>query len=250
MLQELNNFFSKTPTRPALAAILIEGLLSQLRNLAPNFSEHSQIYHKLLIQQHKLGWHQIFLGRLAVEWRELQDDFLSTISNRKKEHSGKTWVLSIITIIWKHLYNNWKDRNDAQHGVDAATREIAKYKQAITETKALYALRMKVQPRDQDLFYRNIDEHMLKEPTSNGLRQWLNTWKAVLLQSMKNGDRTGSNRIHPITNFYVRQNIQQGATTNINNNNPTPRLRGMTTPIPTSSVTRAINTAIDTLLQT
>jgi hypothetical protein len=203
-----------------------------------------------LAQQHKLGWHQIFLGRFAVEWRDLQDNFLSNSRDRKKEHSGKTWILSIVSIIWKHMQSNWQERNDAQHGVDSATREIAQYKQAITETKSLYALKRKVQPRDQDLFYRNIDEHMIKEPTSTGLQQWLNTWKAVILQSMKDGDCTGSNRILPITNFYTRQTTTRESHTS----NPTllqaiPR-REILPPIPTSSATQAINAAIDALLHT
>ena len=189
------------------------------------------------------------VGKIRYGMEGIPNDFLSSIPSTKRENSGRTWILSIITIIWKHMHNNWTARNDARHGVDSATREAVKYKQAITETKSLYALRRKVQPRDQDLFYTNIDEHMLKEPTSTGLRQWLNTWKSVLLQSMKDGDRTGSNQIQPLTRFYPRQQPHQDSTTTNNTITQGTRIRQVQTPIPTSSVTRAINSAIATLLR-
>jgi hypothetical protein len=221
MMQELDIYIRKNHTRPALASILKEVILSQLRNLSPTFSEHPALYHKLLNQQHRIGWHQLFLGRFATEWRILQDDYLTTIPSKKREHSGTIWVLSITTIIWKHMRSNWDERNGAQHGIDAATREATKYAQAFAETTALYSIRGQVTPRDRDLFYTTLEEHKLKEPTATGLRQWLNTWKPVILQSIKNSDRTGSHRIQTITNFYTRTNNTQ--TTNNRNlpNNPT-----------------------------
>jgi hypothetical protein len=201
LMKDIDKYINSNPTRPALASILKESILAQLRNSRPTFGEHSAIYHKLLLQQHQIGWHQIFLGRFAEEWRVLQDDFLTSVTNRKRQHSGTLWVLNITTIIWKHMRQNWDDRNDAQHGIDAETREAAQYSQALAETMVLYEKRHTVQPCDRDLFYLNMEEHKEKEPSATGLRQWLSTWKPVILQSMKEGTRTGSNRIRSITNF-------------------------------------------------
>ena len=41
-----------------------------------------------------------------------------------------------------------------------------------------------------------------KEPTACGLRQWLNTWKPLLLRSIQDGITTGTNCTHSICNFF------------------------------------------------
>ena len=76
------------------------------------------------------------------------------------------------------------------------------YDHALTKAIALYALRAGVLPRDRDVFYPSIDIHKIKEPSATGLRQWLNTWKPVILQSIKDGTRTGTTRVQSLTRMF------------------------------------------------
>ena len=175
MLLELQTFFTKIPTRPALADILHEGISSWLSNIQPNFTTTSSLYHKLIRDQFRIGWKQIFLGRFVKEWCSLQEDYLSTLNSSKTNYSGTTWCTGVIDILWKYIRNNWDDRNAAQHGDDPITREIALYSQAQRETEHIYALKSKVLPRDITLFYESLQTHWDTETTSTGLHQWLST---------------------------------------------------------------------------
>ena len=81
-------------------------------------------------------------------------------------------------------------------------REQAQYAQAQQETEEIYSQRSLVQPRDWDVFYRNTNEHFQKEATARWLKQWLNTWKPLILRSIHEGTATGTNRNHSICDFY------------------------------------------------
>ena len=60
-------------------------------------------------------------------------------------------------------------------------REQAQYAQAQWETEEIYSQCSLVQPRDWDVFYSNTNEHFQKESMARGLKQWLNTWKPLIL---------------------------------------------------------------------
>ena len=63
-------------------------------------------------------------------------------------------------------------------------REQAQYAQTQRETEEIYLQRSLVQPRDWDVFYSNTNEHFQKESMAHGLKQWLNSWKQLILQSI------------------------------------------------------------------
>jgi hypothetical protein len=105
-------------------------------------------------------------------------------------------------LFWKHLHINWLARNDDLHGVDAVSREAALVTLAQQETTTIYSLRDQVLPRDRELFYATLDIHFQKEPSSRGLRQWLFTWKPVILQSVKDSKRLNTARTRSIRTYF------------------------------------------------
>jgi hypothetical protein len=203
---ELQIFLDQNNTRPALADILQDSLHCWLADHPVVLSGYPTLFTSLIEKQNAVGWDQLLLGRFVLEWKELQEDYLSTLSKRDKHQTGTTWVTQVNTIIWKHVYLNWKHRNSVQHGVDAASREAILLDSAKRETEALYDIRDEVLPRDHDLYYGTIDEHMERETTSRGLRQWLNTWKPVLLHSVKEGKRLGTNGMRSIRQYFQNTN--------------------------------------------
>ncbi len=185
LIRDIRGFCSRFPTRPALQQILIEGLQAWSSQSHHVFTSFPQLYNALIRNQSKIGWDQILLGRFVLEWRELQDDFLCTYRNKKKQHTGLTWVTGVTQIIWRHVYQQWEKRNKAQHGEDRTQREQILIDRAKRATAALYEVRHNVLPRDRDCFYSTLEEHYEYERTSTGLNQWLRTWKPVILQSIK-----------------------------------------------------------------
>lgn len=100
-----------------------------------------------------------FSCRLVTEWIEVQEEFIRTISNRKPNQSGSTWLQGIITTIWCHVYQEWETWNEARHSHDTESQEIAQYEQAQRETVEIHAIQSKILPEFQDVFYDSIEDH-------------------------------------------------------------------------------------------
>jgi hypothetical protein len=200
---DLTTTLATHKTRPALSALLHQALQFTLCNTPMTTIEFDAIYQPLITRQHSVGWHQLLMGRFVTEWQFLQDAYLSTIpSSNRKRLSGQRWVTTIITLIWHHLHINWLSRNNDLHGVDAISREQALIAIAQQETASLYTLRHQVLPRDRQLFYSTVAIHFEKETTSRGLRQWISTWKPVILQSVKDSARLNTSRTRSIRSYF------------------------------------------------
>jgi hypothetical protein len=89
-----------------------------------------QKYHRLVYDQHKIGWRQLLSGRLSSEWGRLQTDFdynrqqrlqdgfqMDTPARSAKqnhsriERSGPQWTSAIIHKIWELWREAWSQRN-------------------------------------------------------------------------------------------------------------------------------------------
>ncbi len=204
LIKDLSSFFTNFPTRPALKDILIEGIRAWSTQTRHVFTTFPSLYQALLRNQSRsrVGWDQILLGRFVLEWRELQDDFLSTYPRKKSRHSGLTWVTGVIQVIWRHVHAQWKVRNKAQHGEVREARERILVARAQRATEALYAIKNDVLPRDRELFYSSLEEHYEYESTSTGLNQWLLTWKPVILNSVQESVKRGLRGVSSILSHF------------------------------------------------
>ena len=202
MLRALHNHFDQTPTRSFLGELLITGLSKWLHNEPATFSNFPPLYNSLIFHQTRIGWKQLFLGRFVLEWSNLQQDHLVLQNITSKKYSGTLWITGITQIIWHHVYSNWEARNVDLHGIYATMREQAQYAQAQRETEEIYSQQSLVKPCDREVFYSNTNEHFQKESTARGLKQWLNTWKPLILRSIQEGTATGTNQNHSICDFF------------------------------------------------
>ena len=179
-----------------LADLLRHVCISVFNNVPVVVTDIPVRYQLLVSRQARVGWEQLLYGRFVQEWAVC--DKQETADGR-----GRAWVAGLIMLIWKAVHNAWIVRNGARHGVTAAAREAALVAQAQRETKAVYTLRQSVQPIDQRLFYSSLEAHFQAEPTSKGLRQWLNTWGHHLRKSAAQGMQTGVAGNHAITEFFT-----------------------------------------------
>ena len=144
----------------------------------------------------------MFVGRFVFQWSGLQKDYLVLQSITSKKNSGTSWITGVTQIIWNHDYSNWEARNADLHGIDATMREPNQYAQAQRETEEIYSQCSLVQPCNRDVFYSNTNEHFQKESRARGLKQWLNTWKPLILQSIQDGPPRATTAFIPsVTSF-------------------------------------------------
>ena len=200
---DLKKEASKIQTQPELLDILLEGLSAWFEDRQPAFNFQSVKYNALISRQNKAGWDQILYGRFVIDWRNIQDEHLHSMHNTKQQQTGRTWVTKTTKLIWHQIYTTWEIRNDTLHGIDQSSIEVARLERAMRETEALYEVKTDVLPRDYDLFYTTIDEHYEHETTSRGLRQWIHTWKPVILQSIKQATTLGTRGLANIRQFFT-----------------------------------------------
>ena len=100
-------------------------------------------------------------------------------------------MTGLISIIWNNVHDCWLTRNGAKHGTDAASKEIARQEEAKREITHLYGLRQQMLPSDRELLYNSPEEHFVRDPTSRGMRQWINTWKHVVLRGVNMSKKRG-----------------------------------------------------------
>jgi hypothetical protein len=157
----------------------------------------------LVYKQTLIGWDQIFLGRFVNEWQDIQDTHLHNNPPENHQWTGQTWLLGLISLLWKHQHNNWTERNQTLHGIDATQQEQAKRAQAQREITLIYTLRTRTLPCDRFMFYPSIQEHFDKEPSSRQLRQWIETWHPVILTSVQRRRQLGLTGIPSIRQFFT-----------------------------------------------
>lgn len=194
------------PTCPRLHQVLMEAVLSVFRNIepAPPFGEIPSIQ-SVVQSQKSIGWDNMLYGHFSFHWARHQQEYLEATNKQSVHLNGSMWQQRIVLVLWKHIHQNWLDRNNDLHGADHATREAVLVAQAQAEILELYGQRHLVLPRGRDLFYPSLAHHFTAEPTSRGLRQWLLTYKSLILKSIKLSSTTQAHTSHTITQYFTQQ---------------------------------------------
>lgn len=129
LLIGLRNFFIQTNTSPLLSALLLDGLRQWFisttdLHLCPE--RYHPALRNIIIEQNKIGWIQIFLGRFSTAWSQLQRHFSSCHSSTNDQNpQDSDWQAKLIQLIWAQWYSLWKQWNYEVHGHDERTRAEA-----------------------------------------------------------------------------------------------------------------------------
>ena len=183
LFSDLDKLWNSLHADPTITLLLSECLRSWLQDTSPSISLVPSVYQRALLLQITIGIDQLFMGRFSSHWSRLQDQFLCSQGISSPKFSGVRLVSSTITVLWHHAHRLWLQRNQNLHGDNPATIEAAAYSQAQREVRALYLLKPQVNPSDTILFYDSPEIHFTFSTTSIQLRNWLNTWRPVILRS-------------------------------------------------------------------
>jgi hypothetical protein len=80
------------------------------------------------------------------------------------------------------------------------SRSQVKHDQAIRELEILYSYRNQVLQRDRPLYNDSIELHREKPTKSN--HQWLNSYRDMLLHSLKEAKIKSLLHVRPITSYF------------------------------------------------
>lgn len=142
----------------------------------------------------------MIFGRWSIRWTKHQYVYLQQNNIPLTPHNhGLGWSSRIITLIWNHCYDAWITRNQALHGHDQQTRQIARLHQAQYRIRALYGIKNKCSRFAQShWFYSSPEEHFRQAPSPSHLENWIAVNEARILTHVhhhQNHHRTGQRSI-------------------------------------------------------
>jgi hypothetical protein len=117
-----------------------------------------------------------------------------------KGRDRMSWSRSMLSYVFTEWVTLWEARNKAVHGKDISTRAQAKHSQALRELEILYSHRHNVLQRDRSLFYNDLATN--QEQPTRSIPQWLNSYKDLLLYSLKEARIKSLQHVRPITNYF------------------------------------------------
>jgi hypothetical protein len=178
---------------------LIDGIQSYLSQTPFDSTEYPAEYQGLIREQNTIGWVQIFQGRLSTSWQRIQQYHYSGLKPIKGR-DGASWSRNIISFIFAEWVLLWESRNNSVHGDDTTSRAQAKHNQAIRELETVYSYRDQVLQRDRSFYFATLDLH--REQPTKSIRQWLNTYRDLLIHSLKEAKVKSLLHVRPITSYF------------------------------------------------
>ena len=97
--------------------VLIKALESWLEQGDVYIHEFHPKWHALLHAQHRIGWDQVFRGRLSLEWRKYihVDCLPSRRSALFHQETSDPWISTVCTTLVSSFFELWEQRNIARH---------------------------------------------------------------------------------------------------------------------------------------
>jgi hypothetical protein len=180
--------------------------------------QYPRKYDTLIRQQNRIGWRQLFSGRLCREWARLQNDYLyirhqrfldtrrQTQENRysrlSDRRNGTAWSATIIQEIWDRWFEVWALRNADVHGTDQTTRQEQRDLHDRMRLQTIYEQSDRIEPRVRDeLLYENIEDHL--QNSRHTLNNWLAVHEATISQSIKVATKRAIQGIHSIRSYFA-----------------------------------------------
>ena len=113
------------------------------------------------------------------------------------------WTFNVLNHVWEAWFLIWEARNAKVHGVDAASRAAAARGKIERRVRALYARKLELMPRDRDLLYDTVDEH-LERSTTTQLTNWYNTYSPVFVASFRESASRAVRGVRSIATYFTR----------------------------------------------
>ena len=161
-------------TGPQVQDLLVDKLQAVLDGKNPDTVPEDPSVGSICLTQKHIHWEQLMFGRFAKEW---------DLHNRTQPGTTKThrsWTTEIIDFIFTQWWTLWESRNQDRHGRDMATSQQAEARQVNRELTMFYEDYEHQAPQLlQWVFHTPIA--LRRQWSTYATRQWLNTWKPILL---------------------------------------------------------------------
>jgi len=142
--------------------------------------------------QQRIGWDQLFYGRLVRQWAEAIDQLHPHIAI-----SGVRVMIKFTQEVWTYILATWTIRNQHLHH-DAGQLSIPDYQQAV---RTIYEMGEQLPPDAKAALFRHPLQYMLEQPPAV-LRPWLDRGYKYMKQQMKAAQKRARLNTPDIRSFF------------------------------------------------
>jgi hypothetical protein len=158
--------------------ILDIGLTESLRNneWEPDTNNISENWRDGIYAQNKIGWRQIYHGRIAQPLIEAIDQhYRSNTDTDPFKYNGERWARQLIQTIWDAMLELWQTRNTIMNNNDTQQKEKQKKEKMETRVRRCYSFQGLLRHAERLRWFTETADDMLKKDA-----WFIETWtKAV-----------------------------------------------------------------------
>jgi hypothetical protein len=171
-----------------------------------DFEAYPCEFHKVIKQQNRIGWRQLFNGRYSKHWAMLQEEYYSRMATtqRTKQMTGDKWLPNIIGAVWDGWYLLWEQRNRDLHGFDDQTKQDAQRREAERALRDIYEVRARLEPSVRALIEGEVEDHRHRPLWV--VRNWLAVHTPLVQASLKIFARNALQGVPSIRSFFRSSN--------------------------------------------
>ena len=204
--------FANDPyTDPHISTLMIEGLMSALREEPPTI-HIPEDYYTWWRQQSDIGWLGLFSGFLTSEWRRLQQQHLQRTPDQasitgKKRPSVQRWLAQMTLFFQTQWSLLWKLRNQAQHGNDEnpLEKKARAREQLLREIEEISRLSPHLPPTYQaaiTIQQQAIARNSTTKLTNSSMQDWISVFGPLYKKVAATTIRASRQGLQLITKFF------------------------------------------------
>jgi len=180
-LLEWKTLMLEQNTDPILQTIFLQGITKWSQMQPFQTTEFPTEYRNLLDQQEQIGWRQIRSGRWSIQWKQLQNKHLQSLS--QQEDKGKEWTQTLLASVWQSWDDLWSERNSIVHGNSPETRAEAFKTKIHQNLQRIYNQKHLYLPSDRQLLLSSYDLHA--QHNTHTIANWIHAYDPVFKASIK-----------------------------------------------------------------
>ena len=180
-LKDLNSFLSIERYTPLIIKAIINHHLEAIiypHSVPPPIPDYDSEVHRAIIAQEKIGWQQLFYGRLSILWGSIVGRHLSYHQVNDKEMTIDRWGQTVITTMFRLILEIWQQRNIDGHQLTEQNESQLSRQRILDKIIALQASNPDVRHCDRQFVICPMD--VLDQYSIGNLMAWYRAAQSII----------------------------------------------------------------------
>jgi hypothetical protein len=108
---------------------------------------------KSIRQQTKIGWGQLWRGRLTKEIAVFMENHYRNLNLDSKRYTGTRWCKMLIQNIWNSVLQLWKQRNEMIHGIISSAQQEKTRERLEVKVQRYYKYKEQLNVKDREKIF-------------------------------------------------------------------------------------------------